>query len=441
MTAHPDRLTLLSYVEDDLQADREPIAAHLGACAECAAAVEELRAIVLALSQGDLLLSLDADAFDREELYEELLQEYDSIQEEWTSAEAFFLELLARPIETWDLFLARHSGQRTYGLARRLFAEVEVELNRRPEYALVLVGVAERIAGSLPDAEARTVRGDAWKHRSNALRHLGRYDDALAAAETAEALYGGLITGAFDVAQAQYARAVTLFKMTRFAEALQVISAANATLRDFGVSVPLAKTIMLEASIRIDQGDAATAQRLWREVLPMLERTGDAVERARVLANLGECNLRLGHLGEAMRDVRRAVTRYRELGMETEAVRSEWTAGMIHLARGESDAGLDVLENAAAAFEIRGMTGDAGFVKLDVCEELLRRGDWADAELIARELVRLFTKAGVTLAAANALDQLRRAVETREATAETVQWVREWVAALPPKDGLLPITI
>ncbi|HYU25444.1 MAG TPA: hypothetical protein VEO74_09595, partial [Thermoanaerobaculia bacterium] len=89
-------------------------------------------------------------------------------------------------------------------------------------------------------------------------------------------------------------------------------------------------------------------------------------------------------------------------------------------------------ENAAAAFESRGMTADAGFVKLDVCEELLRRKEWIDAEVTARELARLFTAAHVTLASVRALHYLRRAVENRQATAEMVRYVRSYVTADDP---------
>jgi len=295
----------------------------------------------------------------------------------------------------------------------------------------------------LSDVECRTVLGDAWKHRSNALRHLGRYEEALDAAEIAEAFYASLLTGAFDVAQAQYTRAGALFKMTRFAEALQVLAIAHATLRDFGDSVPLAKTIMLEASILIDQGDVATARQRWRDVLPMLEALGNDGEQARVLANLGECNLRLGNLDQAMEDAQLAVSRYRRLRMEAESSRSEWTIGMVHLGRGASDEGLRVLENAAADFEARGMAADAGFVKMDVCEELLRREEWTEAEVIARALVPLFIAPGVTLTSVGALDYLRQAVENREATAAVVRYVREYVTADdpirpfdPPREGV-----
>lgn len=50
------------------------------------------------------------------------------------------------------------------------------------------------------------------------------------------------------------------------------------------------------------------------------------------------------------------------------------------------------------------MPGEAGFVKLDATEELLRREEWVEVEMIACDLVTLFTAAGVTLASVNALD-------------------------------------
>jgi tetratricopeptide (TPR) repeat protein len=425
-------MSILSYVEDSPAVDRPSMAAHIASCAECEALMLEFQQIILLLSHGDVLGYFAVDDSDRGALRETLLDEYDAVAAEWTSADILYVDLQSLPVETWDAYFERHREQRTTGMAKRLLEEVEVELNRRPEYALQLIGVAERIANYLSDVECRTVLGDVWKHRANALRHLGRYDEALDAAEIAEAFYASLLTGDFDVAQAQYTRAGVLFKMTRFSEALEVLTAAHATLTGYGDSVPLAKSIMLEAGILIDQGDVVGAQQRWRSVLPMLERLGDEVERARVLANLGECNLRLGNFDQAMEDAQLAVRRYEALRMEAEAIRSEWTIGMVHLARGEFEDGLSVLQNAAASFTLRGMTADAGFVTLDVCEELLRREEWVEAETIARDLVSLFTVAGVTLASVDALNVLRQAVENREATAETVRYVREYVTADDP---------
>lgn len=437
MTQHPTRVAILMYVEGDASIDGGDVEAHVAACADCAAIVAEFREMLALLSQPEIAEHFARDD-DRDALLDTLLREHEHASAERSAADAFFAELLAQPLETWDEAFRRNPVHRTVGMTRRIYEEVEVELNRRPEYALQLIDIAERIAHDLPDTESRSVLGDAWKHRSNALRHAGHYDEALDAADLAEAFYASLLTGTFDVGQAQYTRAVTLFKMTRYADALDAVSQAQATLRDYGETLPLAKTMVLEAGILIEQGDVAAAQQRFRAVLPLLERLGDEVERARVLANLSECNLRLGNLDEAMADAQLAVERYRGLRMEAESIRSRWTTGVIELARGRSEEGLNVLEGAAAEFEIRGMHGDAAFVKLDVCEELLRRGEWAEAEVIARELGTLFSAAGVTVASVSALDYLRQAVQTREATAAVIQYVRTYVTDDDPSKPFVP---
>jgi tetratricopeptide (TPR) repeat protein len=434
-------MTILLYVEKDASSNRASMAAHLAGCDECEAIAEEFRCMFAQLQHRDFMGYYGVPDGDREALRAALLREADHVAEESWSANVFVADLLARPLGTWEACFERHPERRTSWVARRLFEEVEAELNRRPEYALALVGVVERLAAFLADVECRSVLGDVWKHRSNALRHLGRYDEALDAAALAESFHGSLVTGEFDRAQAQLARAGTLFKMTRYAEALEVLATATATLRNYGESVPLAKTIMLEAAIRLEEGDVAMAEKRWREVLPILDHLGDDIEHARVLANLAECNLRLGAYDQAMADAQRSVARYRALHMEVESIRSQWTTGIVHLARGESDDGLAVLEIAAAAFESLSMNGDAGFVRLDICEERLGREEWTEAEATARGLASLFVAARVTTASARALDFLRRSVENRQATADTVRYVREYVTADDPSRRFEPPSV
>jgi hypothetical protein len=87
--------------------------------------------------------------------------------------------------------------------------------------------------------------------------------------------------------------------------------------------------------------------------------------------------------------------------------------------------GLDDLEGAAAEFESRGMLADAGFVKLDITEELLHREEWRDAAVNARELASLFTKAGVSLASVLPLSFL---AEPSRANARCPSWCRTYGA-------------
>ena len=107
--------------------------------------------------------------------------------------------------------------------------------------------------------------------------------------------------------------------------------------------------------------------------------------------------------------------------MDAERIRSEWTVAAIHLAMGEHDTALELLQRAAAGFKALGMAADAGFVKLDVTEELLRREEWNEAAVVARELAGLFIAAGVTIASVTALSYLRTAVEGERATPILVQ--------------------
>jgi tetratricopeptide (TPR) repeat protein len=430
MSDHLDPLTILAFLENDDSIDRAAAAIHLASCAECQAIREDLQDLTGRLGDRSIHSfahdqSVEAD---RLLLRDVLMEDANRDTSEAGAAEAFFAELSSRPVETWGGVLAGHPEQQTAPMVERLLRAAAAELDRKPERALAIVQVAEAVAFALPDAEARLQLGNVWKQCSNALRQLARYDEAIDAAILAERFYASLPAGDFDVGQAQYTLAVTLFKMTRYADAIHALARSRATLADYGVTPPLAKTLMLDALIRIEQGDIAAAREMLRELLPIEEGLGQRLEAARVRANLAECNLRLGALDDAMTDAQAAIAAYRALGNNVEEFRASWTVAMIQLARGEAE-GLARLHEITAAFRAIGMHGDAGFVQLDVVEELLRRRDWNDAAAIARELVALFMAAGVTLASVTALDYLRRAVEQERATPALVQYVREYVSA------------
>lgn len=78
----------------------------------------------------------------------------ENLATEWAAANAFFLDLRNLPIATWSGYLDRHPEHRTHGMAKRLLAEVEVELDRRPDHALSPVDIAEKIANTLTFRDA-----------------------------------------------------------------------------------------------------------------------------------------------------------------------------------------------------------------------------------------------------------------------------------------------
>lgn len=434
MSPHFDRATLLAYIDGDSSIDREAVAAHVAACVECRRLLDE--AEDLSHFGRDVLIFrfLSGEDFDaeRERGRQDILAMRLAVRNEERRAETFFAELLRLPIEAWPAEIARRPHARTASLVERIVREVEIELNRLPEVALQMVDVAEMVANALADKIARRCLGHCWKHRANALRHLGRYPESLDAAAIAESFYRSVPLDEFDVGQALYTRAGTLLKMTRYADAQAVMKEATELLRPFGDSIPLAKTLILDGVIRCDQGDVAGAEAEFREVIPMLEKLDDETELARVQTNLAECTLRLGRPADALPQAERAAATFTRLGMDAEAIRSRWSVAVIRLALGQRDQGLDELGGAAADFESRGMLADAGFVKLDITEELLRRCEWRDSATNARELAVLFAKAGITLASVLALSYLAEAVEGERATPELVRYVREYVTADDP---------
>ncbi|MCU1347275.1 MAG: hypothetical protein JWO56_305, partial [Acidobacteria bacterium] len=326
---------------------------------------------------------------------------------------------------------------RSVPFLRRLLRVGERELDRRPRQALALIDFAARWARG-DDSAAHQLLGDIWKHRANALRHLGRYSEALDAAEIGETFFSSVPNAEFDVGQARYATAVVLIKMNRYAEALEVLGAAEAILAPFGDTLPLAKAAVLRAGILFQQGDVDEAEKRWCAAIPILEQLGDRVELARVRANLAECHRAAGRYDDALRDAAHAIAAYRALEMDAERIRAEWTVANIQLNCDEAETGMAGLEEAAEAFELLGMIGDAGFVKLDVAEEHLRRGEWRDAASVAKEVVSLFVRAGVTVASVEALTFLRTAVEHEAATLPLVHYVREYIAADDPARSFAP---
>jgi tetratricopeptide (TPR) repeat protein len=435
---HLTRWELIAFIEGGVDsADNNRMWAHIASCTKCTSLFDEL--LLLSVSEGSVTEHVrDDDAgADFSRMSHSIENEAESIEREARAADALFVQLAMHPVDRWEAMIGAHPQGCTSALVQRLVDAAGPE--RNPEQALLLLRVAEMVAFTLDPETSMRARGHVWRQRSNAFRMLARYEEAIDAAFVAERLYTELRQPdtPFEVGQARYAMAITLFEMTRNEAALKAAARARELLGEYGMTAPLAKVMMLEALILAEQGDVANAREMLRALLPIEEQLGQAAELGRVRLNLAECNLRLGDLDAAMEDARTAIATFRAVGNVIEETRGEWTVAMIRLGRGEREA-MDRLYDVAASYRGLGMPGEAGFVNLDVAAELLERQEWTEAEILARELVTLFTAAGVTLASVNALDYLRRAVENRQATAATVRYVRTYVAADDPNRLFAP---
>jgi tetratricopeptide (TPR) repeat protein len=312
MIEHPSPETLALFAEDDPSVDRVEIAAHIEECQSCALYVEAAREMLSELERGEVLQFLRDLPAARERVkashhYLDFKRAAERCRAEVAAAEQFFPTLVKHPVREWPIILGNSPEHHTIPMADRILEEAELLLDEQPAEALRLIDLADELLNDVDAAHPimlTTARGDAWRQRSNAYRHLFQLQDALNAAILAEHTYRQMESPEFSVALAQNTRAVALFKMMRLNEALDLNIAASNTLRTFGPSLPFAKSLMFEAGIRLEQGFIAKAQGLWRQALLILESLSDskqksARETARCLANLAECSYRLGDYVDA----------------------------------------------------------------------------------------------------------------------------------------------
>jgi len=442
---HPSRLEILEFIEGILaDSQNNRIGGHIQRCDRCFKIYESLVEAINLLRDGDVIDHIDDDAEAAEDFIRglvELRDELDCAERDARAADALLLQLAPEPVENWQAVIAQNPHICTSALVRRLVAQAEPEMYRRPERAHTLLGVAESIAYGIQEPESLRARGLVWRQRATALRIQNRYDEALSAAGIATRCFEELRAPdtEFAIGQVHFTMAAIFFEMMRHEPAFSEVARARELLSPYGLSAPLAKVMMLEALLNAERGDVAKALETLRELLPIEEHLGQPFDVGLVRLNLAECNLRLGHLDTATGDAHAAIEIFHALGNVAHETRGEWIVAMIRLARGETEA-IERLHEIANIYRELGMLVETGLVKLDITAELLEREEWAGAATLARELVPLFSSAGVTLASVDAIHYLRRAVENHEATAATARYVRSYVAANHPGREFNPPT-
>jgi tetratricopeptide (TPR) repeat protein len=155
----------------------------------------------------------------------------------------------------------------------------------------------------------------------------------------------------------------------------------------------------------------------------------DADGVARVTESLAVTCLRRGNLGDARRYAVEALDRFAALGSRAEEIRMRWVLGSLRMHEGDADGAIEYLRNAVSEFETLQMHADAALVRLEITEELLRRGQWEEAEILAREAAATFARNDARLHFAAALAYVRECVIRHEATPALVERLRGYIDA------------
>lgn len=335
--------------------------------------------------------------------------------------------LRAQPYDRWCALLLECPPNDA--LPRMLVDEAVGLLDTAPSATLQVLASAEGATRSLPHSLAAEYRAEIWKNRANALRMLGEYAPALRATRHA-ARYAPLFsTGRWMLGQITYTRATILFKMGAFRDAQRLADDAITLLSEFGDKLRIAHASTLKAAALTEEGRLDDAIAAYVGLRRILLGLGDPDGLARVTESLAVACLRRGDLIDARKYAVEAMDRFAELGSRSEEIRMRWVLGSLRMREGDADGATEYMRNAITAFEALSMHGDAALVRLEITEELLRRGRWQEAELLASEAASTFARNDARLHVAAALAYLRECVIRREATPALVERLRGYIDA------------
>ena len=417
---------------------------HLTRCPECAGKLESFRLVTDALH--------DAATWDKRQLADApnpatlatLRTFADTMAAEDAAAEGYLAELLAGPREGWVGRLAEHPEWRTAGTVRRLIAATDRALDTMPADAVEITALATEIVEHLdpashrPDTLAR-LRGAAWRERAYALFYTGKMADAERAVTVAEKHFGGCVVEEYDLARVGIVRALVERGLEQYVSAMSMARRSASWFADFEDTPRVVAARIAQAQLQFSMSDFGAAYSNLSELDELLGETDSLQTRAVLLGNLGYCAWKLGRVADAIQFHQSAYVISSELGMESEAIRSQWNIASILASDGNIDEALRQLWSLHEDFSRRGMAGAATDVALEVAELLVARESYADAEQICRAAMKYVESAGLvqTGPALTALAIMREAMHNRTATTAAVKQVREYLRRLPHEPAIL----
>ena len=428
---HVDERVLGLYaIEPASVSNRSEVEAHLAVCAECHAALEELRAFESALRDPESwtgvssvpALPEDLRAFAARAAAEdaEAAQLLDEFRE--PAAAAYFV---------WRN-IATKPEYRTGGVARLLCKWANGMCERDPLYALKLAEAATSISTELPDEShprkaIHNLRGDAQKEQANAFFLLGRLSDALRAISFAEEEYRKLPHEGIGLVAVKYIRGFIQCEQEDFEAAERSVHEAAESALHLGAADRYMSARYLLGRIFFDRCEYVAAAAVFESVLRYGEEKDDVPWIARASHVVGGCYLELGRKAEASRYLHEALRLYTALGFGPEVTRTHWTIARLLFAEGNASQAIYRLRRTIAEFTEYGILTDAAVVAVDLAEILHATGRLREIPKVLSNVVQTFMNAGKLTSALTALAYLKEAATDGTMNRQLVAYVRRFV--------------
>ena len=429
---------LILFSLDPAACDRRlEIETHLAECAQCCATADFMRATDEDLGDPDVWERTEGSATLRS-----LQAIAERIAAEDAVADELLRNLLAAPAATaWTKLHARKKYL-TGGVVRRLSAEAHRVCEAEPLDALTFADAAISVAEALPDDEypanaVYELRGTALKERANALRLLGRFDEALDSLARADRAYRHLTSSALGLSSVAYVRATVLFERQQFEEAAIVAESAERGFAHLGDDHRRMAALYLRADIKSEQHDFKTAISLFQQVLEFGESLPDAVWVARAAYALGNCYVDAGDVGEASAHFHRALLLFREGGEEAHLIRTEWGIARVLIAVGKHEEAIRRLREVTGGLESRGLVTDAALASVDAADARLALGQMRQIVDLATHVFGVFMEAGMLTSALTAMAYIKETAAAGTLTAADLDAVRNFLRRAERQPSLL----
>jgi hypothetical protein len=273
---------------------------------------------------------------------------------------------------------------------------------------------------------------------------MGRFRAAWNATTRAIAILS--TDGAFlvDRTAALVLRAMIGHHLGRTAEAVTLLRECGAAFQRFGEDRRALQVAILEAAIVYETGNIPAARSAFLAARATAERIGDQCELSRVRNNLGQCEARLGNYELALVHLRAAQHGFEQLGMTAERQRVFWIIARIRRDTGRLTEAVAQLLRVRRELFTRGMVVQSALAGLDLLELLAATGAREEVVCVAKELVEIFTTAGMPRDARIALAylaeqaQIEGAATTFQEDLRRVRTFFQHVQAAPDTAFVLP---
>jgi hypothetical protein len=435
------------YTEDELSEyalrretidDRKAVEQHLAGCGECRGALDFIEAFDTALR--DPLPWEVADSMPApREAPPELLAKAGAIAAADARARELVLPLVGSPIRFRQAHINDDPRFFTLGVIRLLCKVANQTHEREPQFGLAIADAALSIAQKVPDSEKAKSAwyvGTSWKERANALRYLGRFNEAEIALDEAEkAFLSDGHSEAFDLAIVSYVRATVRAETEQFDDAVRLAREAACQFAIYGDQ-------RRYLSARIVEGISYYCVDRDREALPIFESVVSVARSAGetwilggALANAASCYTHLRLYDKADEYYAEAVEVFTALQVPTERARILWALAALKVERGEYEKGLPELERAREHLTRLDLSNDASLAALDLVAGLLATGQPDRVPDLCRSVAVTFASEGMTRNARKALAYLSEAVGSGTITPDLVRHVRTYLERLPSRPG------